>query len=159
MTATRSTLRESTSSAEFLIDASILIYALDARDLFKLSRAREVLDALVTSKRGALSAQSLSEFYSATQKKPILPRDIAEAAVVDYARAWPVLEVKVEAVLEAVRGVGQYRFSYFDSLMWATAKLNNVPTLFSEDSQHGQLIEGVRRVNPLQPSFNVATLL
>ena len=144
--------------ADFLVDANILVYALDARDPFKLSRAGQVLDLLVQSDRGALSAQTLSEFFASTQRKRILPHDIAEAAVADLVRSWPVFDVTSDAVTDAIRGVRLYGFSYFDSLLWATAKENGIPTILSEDGQDAQVIEGVQRRNPLLAGFDVGLL-
>jgi predicted nucleic acid-binding protein len=66
--------------------------------------------------------------------------------------------VSVATVIEAIRGARRYQFGYFDALIWATAKLNGIPNILSEDGQDGQLTEGVRRLNPLLPSFNVAQL-
>jgi len=36
---------------------------------------------------------------------------------------------------------------------WATARLNQVPVVFSEDFRSGSLLEGVRFVNPFLPEF------
>lgn len=144
--------------AEFLVDSNILVYAFDAREPEKLVRAQAVLDALVESDRGVLSAQVLSEVYSTLTKKEIVPLETAERIVMEYARSWPIFDVKLEAVLDAVRAVRQYQFSYFDSLIWATAKLNGIPNILSEDGQDGQVIEGVRRLNPLLLSFDMAML-
>jgi hypothetical protein len=46
-------------------------------------------------------------------------------------------------VLEAVRGVQRYRLSYWDALIWATAKLNGVPNVLSEDFNTGSQLEAV----------------
>jgi hypothetical protein len=35
-----------------------------------------------------------------------------------------------------------------DSLIWATARLNQVGLVFSEDFPHEQIVEGVRFINP-----------
>ena len=58
-------------------------------------------------------------------------------------------------VLEAARGVRDYSLSYFDAQLWATARLNQVPLLLSEDFQDGRLLEGVRFLNPLTAEFNL----
>jgi predicted nucleic acid-binding protein len=34
-------------------------------------------------------------------------------------------------------------------MIWAAARLNGVPRIYSEDFQHGQIIEGVKIENPL----------
>jgi predicted nucleic acid-binding protein len=37
--------------------------------------------------------------------------------------------------------------------VWATARLNQVPFVFSEDFRDGSILEGVRFVNPFSPKF------
>ena len=69
-----------------------------------------------------------------------------------------MLEISRPMVHEAVRCAGAYQLGYWDSLIWATAKLNDVPRILSEDRQDGQVIEGVRIINPLAPAFDLATL-
>ncbi len=44
----------------------------------------------------------------------------------------------------------RYGYSYWDSLIIATALQNDCSILYSEDMQHNQLIEGkLRIINPL----------
>jgi len=43
----------------------------------------------------------------------------------------------------------KYKYSYYDCLIISTALLNNCDTLYSEDMQHGQLIENkLEIINP-----------
>jgi predicted nucleic acid-binding protein len=141
-----------------LVDTNIVVYAYDARDPEKLARARAVLGALVASDRGALSTQVLGEFYSTLVRKEIASKSQAEQAVLEYVHSWIAFDVKLPSVVEAVRAARQYQFDYYDALIWATAKLNGVPNILSEDGQDGQVLEGVRRMNPLHPSFDLAML-
>jgi predicted nucleic acid-binding protein len=60
-------------------------------------------------------------------------------------------------VLEAGRGVRDHQFSYYDAQVWATARLNQVPIIFSEDFSAGSIIEGVRFVDPFSPGFAIKT--
>jgi predicted nucleic acid-binding protein len=62
-------------------------------------------------------------------------------------------------VLEAGRGVRDHQLSYYDSQIWAIARLNQVPTIFSEDFSDGAVLEGVRFVNPFSPDFRLETWL
>ena len=57
-----------------------------------------------------------------------------------------------------VRGVSQHKWSYWDSLVWATAKVNGVPTVMSEDFSDGALVEGVRFLNPFAATFDLTLL-
>ncbi len=46
----------------------------------------------------------------------------------------------------------RYRFSYFDSLILASALTANCQILYSEDLQHGQVIDGrLTIINPFLP--------
>jgi predicted nucleic acid-binding protein len=58
-------------------------------------------------------------------------------------------------VLEAVRGVRKHRLAYWDAQIWATARLNQVPLILSEDFSDGQVLKGVRFVNPFAPGFDL----
>lgn len=58
-------------------------------------------------------------------------------------------------VYEAVRGVKEHKFSYWDAQIWASARLNQISLVFSEDFAHGSLIDGVRFINPLLPGFDL----
>jgi predicted nucleic acid-binding protein len=62
-------------------------------------------------------------------------------------------------VLEAVRGALTYQMSYRDAQIWASAKMNQVPVVFSEDFGEGKTIEGVRFVNPFDSNFNIEVWL
>jgi len=65
--------------------------------------------------------------------------------------------LSVQALAEffsvAGRGVRDHKLSYYDAQVWATARLNQVPVVFSEDFRDGSILEGVRFVNPFSPKF------
>ena len=133
-----------------LVDTNVLVYAYDPRDERKTSRAIEVLTQLEADERGVLSTQVLSEFYSTVTRKipnPLDPSD-ARLTVSRLAERWEILPVTADVVQEGIRASIRYQLSYWDGLVWAAAKLNNVETILSEDFSHGQVIEGVRVVNP-----------
>lgn len=143
---------------EVLIDTNILVYAHQPAETRKYSRAIETVETLVDCRQGRLSAQILAEFFSATTRgrRPILTTDQALDQMELLAHALPVLDVTRLIALEAARGVRQHRLSYYDAQIWATARLNQVGTVFSEDFQDGQRLEGVRFVNPLVAAFELA---
>jgi predicted nucleic acid-binding protein len=82
----------------------------------------------------------------------------AERSITNYARSWPVYPITSQAVLDAVRAVRQHQLAYWDALIWATARLNGVPTILTEDQPSSSLIEGVRFINPLDQRFDLARL-
>jgi predicted nucleic acid-binding protein len=124
----------------------------------KRARAQDVLDRVASAGLGALSIQVLSELFSNLVRKEIAPPDEAEALTHSFAQAWPICDVDLGTVYEAMRASRLYRWNHFDALIWATAKLNGIPNILSEDGQDGQRTESVRRLNPLLPSFDLAQL-
>jgi predicted nucleic acid-binding protein len=146
--------------AAFLVDTNVLAYAYDARDPDRRARAAACLRRLAASRQGALSAQVLGEFFWVATRRldPPLTAEQAERSVTNYARSWPVYPITSQTVLDAVRGVRQHQFAYWDALIWATAKLNGVLSILTEDQPSSSLIEGVRFINPLEQGFDLARL-
>lgn len=70
-----------------------------------------------------------------------------------FQRIFTVHDLTPMIILEALRGVRDYRFSYYDAQIWATARLNQIPIIFSEDF-HPTSLEGVQFVNPFQATFD-----
>ena len=141
-----------------LIDTNVLIYAHDSAEVVKQKQAIQVLDHLVLYDVGRLSAQCLSEFFSVVTvvtkgKEPLLDIMQATQQVEWLARTFLVFDVTPLIILEATRGVARYQLAYWDAQLWATARLNQVPIIFSEDFNHGSLLEGVRFINPFTNDF------
>ena len=124
----------------------------------KQSKAIDVLTHLHLAGIGRLSAQTLAEFFAATTrgKKPLLPVRKASLQVQNFASSWMTFDITSLIIIEAVRGVHTHKFSYWDSQLWATARLNQVPAIFTEDFNIGATIEGVRFVNPFASDFQIA---
>ena len=147
-------------SSAFFLDTNVLVYAYDPVDAVKRTRALAVVTRLGAQQRGALSAQVLSEFVVTVTRKitPPLTLEEAEQRVTNYMRSWHVVALTARMVVEAVRGARQHQLAYWDSLIWATAKLAGLPTVLSEDFSDGRLIEGVRFLNPFAATFDLTLL-
>lgn len=139
----------------YLVDTNVLVYAYDRSEPEKQRKALELLDELVLAGRGVLSVQVLGEFLVAAVRKLAKPLTLQEAyqRVVNYIDSWPVLEITPQIVLEAARGVRDHKLSYWDAQVWATARLNQIANVLSEDFTHGSKIEGVRFSNPFLEGF------
>jgi predicted nucleic acid-binding protein len=143
-----------------LLDTNVIVYAYDRSNRSKQQRALEAMRGLVRSGRGRLSAQVLGEFYRVVTGKlaPALTAPDAHSQVTLLAQAWPVLPITSFIVLEATRGARDHRLPYWDAQVWATARLNQIETVLTEDFTDGQAIEGVRFVDPFSRSFDLARL-
>jgi predicted nucleic acid-binding protein len=71
------------------------------------------------------------------------------------AESFGVLDLGSAVVLEAGRGVRDHGLSFYDAQIWAIAKLNQIPVVFTEDFQDGMSLEGVRFVNPFAQGFDL----
>lgn len=137
------------------VDTNVLVYAYDRSEPEKQRQALWVLDRLVLAGMGVIDTQIIAEFFVAVTRKISTPLSVDEAydSVKNYVRAWPVLGVSEMVVLEAARGVRDYQFSFWDAQIWAAARLNQIPVVFSEDFNAGSVIEGIRFVNPFSADF------
>lgn len=61
---------------------------------------------------------------------------------------YPVYEISVENVFHALQISKDSQLSYWDSLIIAVAADAGCSTVYSEDLSNGQIISGVRIVNP-----------
>jgi predicted nucleic acid-binding protein len=133
-------------TGKHLVDTNLLVYAYDRSESEKQAKAVELLDELVKNGTGILSPQILSEFYNVVTRKlaaPLTPQE-AYTSISNYIRSWNIVDLTSLVVLEAARGVRDHKLPYWDSLVWATAKMNQIPIVLSEDFSHNSVIEGVR---------------
>ena len=144
-------------SIAFLVDTNVVVYAYDPADAVKQARAIAVLQILESRNAGALTVQVLGEFFTTATCKIKSPLTLAEAEerVVNLSRVWPVFDITPVTVLEAIAVMQRRRLSYWDALILATAKLNGVPNVLSEDGRDGAVLEGVRIINPFTPTFDM----
>ena len=140
-----------------LIDTNLLVYLMDQNEPQKQAQAARVLDQLELQHTGRLGAQNLAEFISVATRK--LQPPLTAAKALDQARLfasmWPVLDTTSQIVLEAARGMRDYSLSFYAAQIWASARLNQVPVVFSEDFQDGMVLEGVKFVDPFAPLFEI----
>jgi predicted nucleic acid-binding protein len=148
-------------SDKIFVDTNVLVYAYDRSEPKKQRQALQVLDYLAVAGTGAISTQVLSEFFVTVTRKITSPlsQDQAYDRVKNYLQSWTVLNLTGMVVLEAVRGVQDYQFSFWDAQIWATARLNQISVIFSEDFNAGAVIEGVRFVNPFAEGFQIEVWL
>ena len=141
----------------FLVDTNIFIYAYLCDDISKSQLAKLLLEEIVRKRVGCVSTQVLNEVFSRLTRGVQDPSVIAEFAetITVITLNYQVLDTTKDTVLTAVNGTRRYQISYWDSLIWAAAKLNGVPYVLSEDFSHGQTLDGVTFLNPFTPGFTL----
>ena len=141
-----------------LLDTNVLVYAFDAQEEVKQEQALQIFAQLETGDRGCISVQALAEFMNVTTRKlrPPMPPQQALQEVERYLQFLTVFDLTPTIVLEAARGVRDHQLPYYDAQVWATARLHQIPVIFSEDFSANTTLEGVRFVNPFAPVFDLA---
>lgn len=124
------------------LDTNLLVYA--QSDDPKGEIARQAILA-----GGTISVQVINEFTAVLRRKFRLEWDEITDAVADVRAALdPVRPVGVDTWAAAVALAGRHRFSFYDSLILASALEAGCDTLLTEDLQAGRRIEGLTIVNP-----------
>jgi predicted nucleic acid-binding protein len=124
------------SGAESFFDTNILLYLLSG-DCVKANRAEAAL-----ANGGIISVQVLNEFASVASRK--LGMSYPEIREALETIRWVC---KVEPLTPKTHDLGlqiaeRYGFAVYDSLIVASALMAGCKTLYSEDLQHGQSIDG-----------------
>jgi predicted nucleic acid-binding protein len=137
------------SASTVFVDTNVLVYADDARDADKRTRARAWLSRLWTERRGRVSTQVLNEYYAVATRKlgNSVTRGDARAEVRRY-QHWSPWAIDHQTVETAWALEARFALSWWDSLMVAAALHQGCEWLLSEDLQHGQTIDSLRIVNP-----------
>jgi predicted nucleic acid-binding protein len=131
------------SGADSFFDTSVLLYLL-SDDTARADRIETLLAA-----RGVISVQVLNEFAVVALRKLKIPlNEVRE--ILDTIRAVCAVEpITVETHDRGLAVFERYRFSLYDSILIATALISGAKILYSEDLQHGQIIDNQLRVtNP-----------
>ena len=140
-------------TARTFVDSNILIYAHDLDAGMRQQRAADYLDRLWLDNTGRLSTQVLQEFYvNVTQKiRSPLSKPTAREVVQDY-ESWVQSYITTSTVVRASEISEIWQISFWDGLILAAADEAGASELLSEDMNHGQLVAGIRIVNPFVPT-------
>ncbi|MCF8081286.1 MAG: PIN domain-containing protein [Desulfobacterales bacterium] len=134
------------------VDTNVLVYAHDRDAGIKHRTAREVVEGLWETRRGAVSTQVLQELYvTLTRKIPFpLEKPLARRIVSNYLN-WEVAVNDGAVVLQASEIEERNNLSFWDAMIVAAAYNLNAAVLLTEDLNDGQQIEGIAICNP----FNI----
>lgn len=126
-----------------LLDTNILVYAFT--NDYRAAKAQELL-----SEPFILSVQALNTFANVAARKLGMSWAEVRSAIEDIsALAVAVQPVDRECHFRALDLVERFNFSFDDALMIAAALQADTKQVFSEDMQHGPVIDG--RITILNP--------
>ena len=132
------------------VDTNILIYAHDRDAGVRWQRASRALEQLWEARTGRMSVQVLQEFFAvATGKLKAAVGVAAAREVIRTYSPWVTVPTGVDTVLRASEIAEVAKISFWDGMIIAAAEQAGAATLYTEELNDGQLIAGIRVVNPL----------
>jgi len=127
------------------IDTNILLYCYSTTEPDKRAKATEVSNGFEVY----ISTQVLKEFSNVLARKFKFGWDEIVHAIDEITSNYLIFINHPETIKSACVIAEKYQFSFYDSLIIASALEAGCTTLYTEDLQHRQLIEGkLRIVNP-----------
>jgi predicted nucleic acid-binding protein len=126
------------------VDSNIIVYLVDNRSKEKTKKAQDFL-----SPDFFISTQVVSENVNVCLKKLHLIKE----TTFDFARRivnrFKILQITEATLLKSFEIAIKYQLSSWDSIIIATAILNNCSIIYSEDMQDGLIVENsVTIINP-----------
>ncbi len=122
---------------KYFIDTNVLIYAYSNDEPEKNEKANEV----IFTDNTLISLQVINEFSNTCLRKlKITPQKII-SSLEEISNIIKVTAFTHSTQIKALQLINKYNFSYYDSLIIATAIENACTILYSEDMQHKQKIE------------------
>jgi predicted nucleic acid-binding protein len=132
--------------AEF-IDTNILVYAEDSANPQKQLVASRLISEAYINGSAVISSQVMQEFYNAAVGKLKLDAAFAVERLRFFSKFQVVLPTP-QLILSATSLHRTRSLSFWDSMIVQAAITSGCDTLYSEDMQSGETIDGVKIKNP-----------
>ena len=130
-------------SDNIFLDTNIVVY-LYSRDE---PEKQAIAQALIERNNPVISTQVLSELANTLSRKFGLTYPVTAQAVMEVRDACSVVPVMPDTITQALAFAQKYQYTYYDSLILATALSAGCDTLATEDMQHGQVIENALTIH------------
>ena len=135
------------SASRFSLDSNLLVYFFDPRDPLKQAAAQQIIFAAAT-RDCVLGLQSVGEFYSVVTRKKILSASLAGHEALNFLVTFPSFQASADCHRIAVREAVAGRFSYWDTVLLASADEAGCTVLLSEDMKDGATLGRITVRNP-----------
>lgn len=133
------------------IDTNIIVYTLDSENIIKQEKAKVILDHFYSNQNYIISTQVVQEFCNVAMKK-IEPR-VPEKMLSEFIATFPSRQIELinlNTIERALTVKIQYKYSFWDSLIIASAINAGCNILFTEDLKDHQIIDNLMIVNPFK---------
>lgn len=137
-------------NANFFLDTNIFIYSFDPRNQSKQKRAIDLIAEALTAGSGIISTQVMQEFLNVATQKFEVPLTFHDSVAYLQKVLNPLCQVFPDLYLyeTCLQIQSETRYSFYDSLILASAIQAGCQILYTEDMQDGQNVHGTLITNP-----------
>lgn len=135
---------------KIFIDSNVLLYAHDAYDAAKEAAAKSWLQILAERQAGLINLQVLNELTAVLIRKKWFSTPDEAFSVVDFYSTFgdrPVTRTEVEYARDLHQ---RFNYSWWDSILLASALELHCSHFLSEDLQDGQVIDDLTIIDPFR---------
>ena len=126
-------------------DTNLVVYLYSQDEPDKQSIAKN----LFKNHQPIISTQVLGEIANVLRRKFQLEYTDIVAAITQITEVSQVATISDDNIIHALHLADKYQYSFYDSLIIAVALAENCTILYTEDLQHGQIIESTLTIqNP-----------
>lgn len=138
------------SEGDFFLDTNILVYALDEANPAKQKIAAQLVREAILSGRGVISVQVVQEFLNVALTKFKQPMTVEECRghIRNVLEPLCAYFPSISTLDRSLRIAEETGYHFYDALIVTAAIESGCRTLYSEDLQHGRVIQGLTVVNP-----------
>lgn len=134
-------------NGNYFLDTNILVYIHDRQSPEKQKISKELLYNGLRSGNAVISSQVVSEYFVTADTKLRLPySDIVQ--IIHHLGRLSVVELTYAITLRAITRTRKFSLSFWDSLIVEAAICGGCSVLYTEDLQHGQVVDGITVHNP-----------
>ena len=139
------------AGARCFIDTNVLVYADSTDEPRKQRIAIDLVRYLRFERLGVLSTQVLNEYIQVGLRKLGLSHAHVREQLHSY-RQFDLATVTPDTIELALDLHQSHALSYWDALILASAHISGCAVLLTEDMGHGEVLAGVRLINPFAPA-------
>lgn len=143
-------------SVKFFLDTNIFVYSFDSQSKGKQKIAMELINHAFDTQNGMISYQIIQEFLNVATRKFATPLTTHDAqnylkkVLEPLCQVYPNIDLYDEALALAKRT----EYSFYDSLVLASALSGCCKEIYTEDLQDGHHIAGLKIINPFKKNVS-----
>ena len=132
-------------SDKVFLDTNVLVYCYSSTEHAK----QDVAVKIAQNAQAWVSTQVLQELSNILRRKFGKSWKDVQQAIDEVSNNFHVFTNELETIRTAVQLAERYGYSFYDSLILSSSLVIGCSTVFSEDMQHSQVIEGkLEIINP-----------